>query len=146
MSPHTSDTCPTDERLWKPPVAMLELGLLGASGLVPMKTWDGRSCTDAYCVAKYGPKWVRTRIVMDSMSPKWNEQYTWEVYDPCTVLTVGVFDNHHLTNHPAIARRMHNASSRAALVAPGVLAFSKHNFTVSRPAVRQRGISLEKSM
>ncbi|KAL0429304.1 UNVERIFIED_CONTAM: FT-interacting protein 4 [Sesamum radiatum] len=24
---------------------------------------------------------------------KWNEQYTWEVFDPCTVITIGVFDN-----------------------------------------------------
>lgn len=95
---YCSDTRPTDKRLWKPPVARLELGLLGASGLVPMKTRDGRSCTDAYCVAKYGPKWVRTRTMLDSLSPQWNEQYMWDVYDPCTVLTVGVFDNHHLTN------------------------------------------------
>ncbi|KAH7437500.1 hypothetical protein KP509_05G075000 [Ceratopteris richardii] len=93
---YSSDMRPTDKRLWKPPVAMLELGLLGASGLIPMKTRDGRNCTDAYCVAKYGPKWVRTRTVMDSLSPKWNEQYTWDVYDPCTVLTVGVFDDNHL--------------------------------------------------
>ncbi|KAH7307632.1 hypothetical protein KP509_22G069500 [Ceratopteris richardii] len=98
---YSSDMRPTDKRLWKPPVAMLELGLIGASGLVPMKNRDGRSCTDAYCVAKYGPKWVRTRTVMDSMSPKWNEQYTWEVYDPCTVLTVGVFDNQHLISSTA---------------------------------------------
>jgi hypothetical protein len=49
--------------------------------------------TDAYCVAKYGHKWVRTRTVVDSCSPRWNEQYTWEVYDPCTVLTLAVFDN-----------------------------------------------------
>lgn len=98
---YSSDTRPTDKRLWKPPVAVLELGLRGATGLVPMKTRDDRSCTDAYCIAKYGPKWVRTRTVMDSMSPVWNEQYTWDVYDPCTVLTVGVFDNHHLTNTPA---------------------------------------------
>lgn len=33
---------------------------------------------------------------MDSFNPRWNEQYTWEVYDPCTVITVGVFDNSHL--------------------------------------------------
>ena len=49
--------------------------------------------TYAYCVAKYGPKWVKTRTIIDSLSPKWNEQYTWEVYDPCTVITIVVFDN-----------------------------------------------------
>ncbi|KAK6127338.1 LOW QUALITY PROTEIN: hypothetical protein DH2020_038909 [Rehmannia glutinosa] len=35
-------------------------------------------------------------ILESSVSPKWNEQYTWEVYDPCTVITLGVFDNCHL--------------------------------------------------
>ncbi|PHT30769.1 Protein QUIRKY [Capsicum baccatum] len=61
-----------------------------------MKSKDGQGTTDAYCVAKYGPKWVRTRTIIDSFSPKWNEQYTWEVHDPCTVITVGVFDNGYL--------------------------------------------------
>ncbi|KAJ0810040.1 putative C2 domain, phosphoribosyltransferase, C2 domain superfamily [Helianthus annuus] len=61
-----------------------------------MKTKDGRATTDAYCVAMYGTKWVRTRTVIDSFAPKWNEQYTWEVFDPCTVMTIGVFDNFHL--------------------------------------------------
>lgn len=59
-----------------------------------MKTKDGtRGTTDAYVVAKYGPKWVRTRTILDRFNPRWNEQYTWDVYDPCTVLTIGVFDN-----------------------------------------------------
>ena len=53
----------------------------------------GKGSTDAYCVAKYGKKWVRTRTITDSFDPRWNEQYTWQVYDPCTVLTIGVFDN-----------------------------------------------------
>ncbi|KAG6399519.1 hypothetical protein SASPL_141000 [Salvia splendens] len=61
-----------------------------------MIVWDGRGTTDAYCVAKYGHKWVRTRTVVESFSPKWNKQYTWEVYDPCTVVTLGVLDNCHL--------------------------------------------------
>ncbi|PPR82443.1 hypothetical protein GOBAR_AA38268 [Gossypium barbadense] len=47
---------------------------------------------DAYYVAKYGPKWVKTRTVVDSFNPKWNEQYSWDVYDPYTMLTIGVFD------------------------------------------------------
>ncbi|CAM0904212.1 unnamed protein product [Alopecurus aequalis] len=90
---YVSDTRPTARQLWRPPVAVLEVGVLGAQGLTPMKTIDGRGTTDAYCVAKYGQKWVRTRTVVDSCSPRWNEQYTWEVYDPCTVLTLAVFDN-----------------------------------------------------
>lgn len=95
---YTSDTNPSERRLWKQPVAMLELGIRGAVGLQPMKVRDGKSCTDAYCVAKYGRKWVRTRTVLDSLAPRWHEQYMWDVFDPCTVLTVGVFDNHHLGN------------------------------------------------
>lgn len=90
-----SDFRPTARQLWKPPVGTVELGIIGCRNLVPVKTSvpDGRGCTDAYCVAKYGPKWVRTRTVSDSQDPKWNEQYTFQVFDPCTVLTIGVFDS-----------------------------------------------------
>ncbi|KAG0500538.1 hypothetical protein HPP92_000610 [Vanilla planifolia] len=93
---YSSDLRPTAKQLWKPSIGVLELGVLNAQGLLPMKTKDGKGTTDAYCVAKYGQKWVRTRTIIDSFSPKWNEQYTWEVYDPCTVVTIGVFDNCHL--------------------------------------------------
>ncbi|WOL12052.1 hypothetical protein Cni_G20816 [Canna indica] len=93
---YNSDTRPTARQLWKQPIGVLEVGILSAQGLIPMKMKDGRGTTDAYCVAKYGQKWVRTRTIVDSFSPKWNEQYTWEVYDPCTVITFGVFDNGHL--------------------------------------------------
>ncbi|KAF3325919.1 multiple C2 and transmembrane domain-containing protein 2-like protein [Carex littledalei] len=93
---YSSDLRPTARQLWKQSIGVLELGILNAQGLLPMKTKDGRNTTDAYCVAKYGQKWVRTRTIIDSFSPKWNEQYTWEVYDPCTVVTIGVFDNCHL--------------------------------------------------
>ncbi|KAK7271603.1 hypothetical protein RJT34_27640 [Clitoria ternatea] len=94
---YTSDQRPTARQLWKQPIGILEVGILGAQGLLPMKMREnGRGSTDAYCVAKYGQKWVRTRTIVDTFSPKWNEQYTWEVYDPCTVITLGVFDNCHL--------------------------------------------------
>lgn len=93
---YSSDLRPTAKQLWKPSIGVLELGILSAQGLMPMKVKDGRQTTDAYCVAKYGQKWVRTRTIIDSFTPKWNEQYTWEVFDPCTVITVGVFDNCHL--------------------------------------------------
>ncbi|KAI5671522.1 hypothetical protein M9H77_11886 [Catharanthus roseus] len=93
---YISDQRPTARQLWKQPIGILEVGILSAQGLLPMKTKDGRGTTDAYCVAKYGLKWVRTRTILESFSPKWNEQYTWEVYDPCTVITLGVFDNCHL--------------------------------------------------
>ncbi|OMO69800.1 C2 calcium-dependent membrane targeting [Corchorus capsularis] len=94
---YISDQRPTARQLWKQPVGILEVGILGAQGLLPMKmNGRGSGSTDAYCVAKYGHKWVRTRTILDSFNPKWNEQYTWEVYDPCTVITLGVFDNTHL--------------------------------------------------
>ncbi|KAL6647005.1 hypothetical protein ACP70R_014442 [Stipagrostis hirtigluma subsp. patula] len=88
-----SDFRPSARQLWHPPVGVVELGIVGCKGLLPMRTADGKGCTDAYAVAKYGPKWARTRTISDSFDPAWNEQYTWPVYDPCTVLTVGVFDD-----------------------------------------------------
>lgn len=93
---YSSDLRPTAKQLWKPSIGVLELGILNAVGLHPMKTRDGRGTSDTYCVAKYGHKWVRTRTVVDNLSPKYNEQYTWEVFDPATVLTVGVFDSSQL--------------------------------------------------
>ncbi|RZC47848.1 hypothetical protein C5167_040792 [Papaver somniferum] len=100
---YSSDTRPTAKQLWRPNVGVLEMGILGASGLMPMKMKEGKgSTTDAYCIAKYGQKWVRTRTVVDSLMPKWNEQYTWEIFDPCTVVTVGVFDNCHLDKNANI--------------------------------------------
>ncbi|CAN4118598.1 unnamed protein product [Withania somnifera] len=93
---YSSDLRPTAKQLWKSSIGVLELGILNAQGLSPMKTKDNRATTDAYCVAKYGQKWIRTRTIIDSFAPKWNEQYTWEVFDSCTVITIGVFDNCHL--------------------------------------------------
>lgn len=92
---YSSDLRPTAKQLWKPSIGILELGILNADGLHPMKTRDGRGTSDTYCVAKYAHKWIRTRTVVDSLNPKYNEQYTWEVFDPSTVLTVGVFDGSH---------------------------------------------------
>jgi len=93
---YSSDLRPSMKQLWKSAIGVLELGLLNADGLHPMKTRDGRGTADTFCVAKYTQKWVRTRTIIDSLSPKYNEQYTWEVYDPATVLTIGVFDNGHI--------------------------------------------------
>ncbi|XP_057449968.1 multiple C2 domain and transmembrane region protein 7-like [Lotus japonicus] len=90
---YSSDLRPTAKQLWKPPIGVLELGVLNAIGLHPMKTRDSRGTSDTYCVAKYGHKWVRTRTIVDNLNPKYNEQYTWEVFDQSTVLTIGVFDN-----------------------------------------------------
>ncbi|VVA92203.1 unnamed protein product [Arabis nemorensis] len=93
----SSDLQPSSKHLRKPSIGILELGILSARNLMPMKVKDGRM-TDPYCVAKYGNKWVRTRTLLDELAPKWNEQYTWEVHDPCTVITIGVFDNGHIND------------------------------------------------
>ncbi|CBI40337.3 unnamed protein product, partial [Vitis vinifera] len=88
---YSSDLRPSLKQLWlrTPSIGVLELGILNADGLHPMKTRDQKGTSDTYCVAKYGQKWVRTRTIMNSLSPKYNEQYTWEVYDPATVITIG---------------------------------------------------------
>lgn len=101
----SSDLQPSSKHLRKAPIGILELGILSAKNLLPMKGKEGR-LTDPYCVAKYGNKWVRTRTLLDTLAPKWNEQYTWEVYDPCTVITVGVFDNCHVSGHDAKDQRI----------------------------------------
>lgn len=90
----TSDVRASAKQLSKAPIGLLEVGIRGAINLLPVKTKDGtHGTTDAYVVAKYGRKWVRTRTILDRFNPRWNEQYTWDVYDPCTILTIGVFDN-----------------------------------------------------
>ncbi|KAL8092343.1 hypothetical protein AgCh_034582 [Apium graveolens] len=71
---NSSDFRPSGEQLWKSNVGVLEVGIINARNLLPMKTIDGRPTTDAYCVAKYGQKWIRTRTIMDSFTPSWNER------------------------------------------------------------------------
>ncbi|KAL9672142.1 hypothetical protein QQ045_028390 [Rhodiola kirilowii] len=90
---YSSDLRPTDKRLWKKPIGVLELGILSADGLPPIKTREGKGTSDTFCVAKYTMKWVRTRTIIGTLNPRYNEQYNWEVYDPATVITIGVFDN-----------------------------------------------------
>lgn len=97
-----SDLRPTDKKLWKPKIGVLELGILRATGLMSMKTRDGQQTTDAYCVAKYGKQWVRTRTIDGSCTPTWNEVFRWDVFDPYTVVTVAMFDSCHV--HEAEAR------------------------------------------
>lgn len=81
------------------PIGILEVGILDAKGIPPMKTtMDGNATTDSYCVAKYGHEWFRTRTIIDNLNPKYNEQHTWKVYDPATVLTVGIFGNNQIGN------------------------------------------------
>lgn len=92
---YITDLNPAAKQLMKAPIGVLELGIIRAHGLRPMKSTDGRGRTDAYCVAKYGVQWVRTRTITDSSNPKWNEQHHWEVFDPATVITIAVFDDNH---------------------------------------------------
>ncbi|KAL8485917.1 hypothetical protein ACS0TY_027994 [Phlomoides rotata] len=100
-----SDMQPAAGQLRKPSVGMLEVGILGARNLSPMKAKEGRT-TDAYCVARYGNKWVRTRTLLDNLHPLWNEQYTWEVFDSCTVITIAVFDNCHINGNDGKDQRI----------------------------------------
>eukprot|EP00850_Spirogloea_muscicola_P023471 SM000359S13457 [mRNA] locus=s359:16492:22784:- [translate_table: standard] len=95
---HLSNTLPTAEQLWREPIGTVELGINGARGLTSLKSYGpgGRGSTaDAYCIAKYGSVWIRTRTVSDDLNPQWHEQHTWDVHELSTVLTVGVFDNRH---------------------------------------------------
>ncbi|XWS58581.1 hypothetical protein CRYUN_Cryun08bG0046500 [Craigia yunnanensis] len=96
----TSDDRAPTKQLAKAPIGLLEVGIRRASNLLPVKIKDGtRGTTDAYVLAKYGPKWVHIRTILNQFNPHWNEQYTWNVYDSCIVLTIGVFDNGRY-NHP----------------------------------------------
>ncbi|KAJ3681488.1 hypothetical protein LUZ60_015977 [Juncus effusus] len=76
---------PTSKKVQKSAIGLLEIGILSARNLSGTKA--------PYCVAKYGPKWVRTRTLLNTTTPRWNEQYTWEVFDQCTIITVAVLDN-----------------------------------------------------
>ncbi|PKU69653.1 protein QUIRKY-like [Dendrobium catenatum] len=89
----TSDNRPSARQLWRPAVGTIDIGVIGCRGLLPMKAVDGKGTTDAFAVAKYGPKWARTRTVADSFDPAWNEQFNWPVFDTATVLTIVVFDD-----------------------------------------------------
>ncbi|XP_042415662.1 FT-interacting protein 7-like [Zingiber officinale] len=93
----TSDYQPSARPLRRATVGSLEIGILDAKDLAPQWSNNGSGksddATNAYCVAKYGPKWVRTRTILGTKQPWWNEQFSWEVHDPSTVLTVAVFNN-----------------------------------------------------
>ena len=39
---YSSDLRPTAKQLWKPNIGILEVGIISAQGLMPMKTRDGR--------------------------------------------------------------------------------------------------------
>ncbi|KAL5212576.1 hypothetical protein ABZP36_023423 [Zizania latifolia] len=90
---YLSDVRPSASELRREPIGLVELGIREAVGLAATRKRDGRGSCDAYCVAKYGVKWYRTRTVTDGLSPRFHQTYHWEVHDHCTVLTVAVFHN-----------------------------------------------------
>ncbi|KAJ4838803.1 hypothetical protein Tsubulata_921621 [Turnera subulata] len=92
----SSDLTTTSPRLKGKEIGLLEVGILKAEHLAPMKERNGINTTDAFCLAKYGQKWLRTRTIVGNLAPKWNEECRWAVYEPSTVLVVGVFDNQDL--------------------------------------------------
>ncbi|KAJ4838804.1 hypothetical protein Tsubulata_021622 [Turnera subulata] len=92
----SSDLTSSSPKLKPGAIGVLEVGILKAEGLAPMKKRNGIEITDAFCVAKYGGRWHKTRTIADNLAPKWNEQYQWEVCEVSTVLTIGVFDNREL--------------------------------------------------
>ncbi|KAJ6814330.1 FT-interacting protein 1-like [Iris pallida] len=81
-----------NEQIEKPKIGTLEIGFLGAQNLTTVLTKaDYKQVNNVYCVAKYGSKWVRTRTLPDTPAPRWNEQYDWEVFDPCSAITIAVY-------------------------------------------------------
>ncbi|XP_010473804.1 PREDICTED: FT-interacting protein 1-like [Camelina sativa] len=97
---YSSDFRPSMKELLshkQPSIGVLELGILRIEGLNLSQEAGKKETVDAYCVAKYGTKWVRTRTITNCFNPRFNEQYTWEVYEPATVITIGVFDNNQIT-------------------------------------------------
>ncbi|KAI4303364.1 hypothetical protein MLD38_039007 [Melastoma candidum] len=131
---YSSDLRPTARQIWKPSIGVLELGILNAEGLLPMKTRDGKGTSDTFCVAKYGHKWVRTRTIIDSMSPKYNEQYTWEVYDPATVLVVGVFDNAQIGTNGGTDTKIGKVRIRISTLQAGRVYTHSYPLLVLRPS------------
>ncbi|PSS11110.1 FT-interacting protein [Actinidia chinensis var. chinensis] len=68
---HISDQRPTARHLWKQPVGILEVGILGAQWLLPMKMKDVRGSTDAYVVARPSTRflhWKGTNLIVNPRS------------------------------------------------------------------------------
>ena len=77
------------------------LGILNVDGLPSVKTRDQKLTSYTYYVAKHGQKWVRTRTIKNSLSPKY-KQYIWEVYDPSTIITIRFFKMVNLGVHQEV--------------------------------------------
>ncbi|RWR91809.1 FT-interacting protein 1-like protein [Cinnamomum micranthum f. kanehirae] len=101
-----------------------------------MKIRDGRGTADAFCVERYGHKWVRTRTIVNTLSTNFNEHHTWDVYDPATVLTVGLFDNSQLHRSNTSNKDMNIGKVRIRLstLAPGRLYTLSYPLLVLHPS------------
>uniref|UniRef100_A0A453DLN0 non-specific serine/threonine protein kinase n=1 Tax=Aegilops tauschii subsp. strangulata TaxID=200361 RepID=A0A453DLN0_AEGTS len=75
------------QKLRRSAIGILEVEILGARDLAA-------GVENPYVVAKYGKKWVRTRT-LNTTAPQWNEQYTWDVFDLSTVITIAVCNDYH---------------------------------------------------
>ncbi|KAJ1695782.1 hypothetical protein LUZ63_012480 [Rhynchospora breviuscula] len=95
---YSSNFQPASKKIQKSAIGLLELGVLSARNLTGTKA--------PYCVARYGLKWIRTRTVLNTTTPRWNEQFTWEVFDPCTILTVAVFENCHISDKGSTDKKL----------------------------------------
>uniref|UniRef100_A0A8R7PM34 Protein kinase domain-containing protein n=2 Tax=Triticum urartu TaxID=4572 RepID=A0A8R7PM34_TRIUA len=86
------------QKLRKSAIGILKVEILGARDLAV-------GVDNPYVVAKYGKKWVRTRTLLNTTAPQWNEQHTWDVFDVGTVITVAVFkDSHGVANDQRIGK------------------------------------------
>ncbi|CAI5461054.1 unnamed protein product [Closterium sp. Yama58-4] len=91
-----SSPLPAARSLYPPPIARLEIGIISAKNLQrPVPSSLGSVGMDVYVVVRYGGMWARTRTVCGEVNPVWREQFNWPVYDLCTVVTIGVFENKH---------------------------------------------------
>uniref|UniRef100_M8B6M6 C2 domain-containing protein n=1 Tax=Aegilops tauschii TaxID=37682 RepID=M8B6M6_AEGTA len=85
-------------KLRKSAIGILKVQVLGARGLAS-------GVENPYVVAKHGKKWVRTRTLLNTTAPQWNEHHTWDVFDVSTVITIAVFnDSHGVANDQRIGK------------------------------------------
>lgn len=79
-----------------PKVGKLKLGLLQAHNLTAVH-WSGTP--SVYAIVKYEKNWARMRTILSTTDPVWNEELEFDVHDPSSVLTIGLFEDFHLENN-----------------------------------------------
>ncbi|XP_010512466.1 PREDICTED: FT-interacting protein 1-like [Camelina sativa] len=134
---YSSDFRPSMKELLshkQPSIGVLELGILRIEGLSLSQETGKKETVDAYCVAKYGTKWVRTRTITNCFNPRFNEQYTWEVYEPATVITIGVFDNNQLNGSNKGDGKIGKIRVRISTLESGRIYTNSYPLLVLRPS------------